>query len=172
MTTTLASVKMSSDVGAQAANLALRIGSNAAEATSFVTDLGAELPFLGPLLKTLKVIREKVETVRSNREELTTLEVRCTYVTACVVIKCRQNASSEIDVTPLEDCVKAVGEFVTRCVGRGKMSRLMKASSDKEEIVGLNDRVHRLAGDLGLAGIAVLEKKTDDLKAMLVSAVP
>lgn len=42
---------------------------------------------------------------------------------------------------------------------------MLKASSDKDEMVG---HVDRLAGDLGLAGIAVLEGKADDMKAMLV----
>lgn len=161
----------STDAGAQAANLALRIGSNAADAISFAAELGEELPFLSPVLKTLTVIREKVETVNNNREELTALEVRCTYATACVVVRCRQNPSSEIDLSPLEACVKAVREVIKRCGGRGRVSRVLKASSDKDEIAGLNARVDRVVGDLGLAGITVLERKTDGLKGMLVSVV-
>lgn len=160
---------VSNDAGAQAARLALRIGSNAADAISFVADLGEELPLLSPVLKTLKAIREKVKTVNSNREELETLEDRCTYITACVIVKCRQNSSSGMNVTPLEDCVEATLKFVERCSRRGRVSRVLKASSDRDEIAGLNAVVDRLTGDLGLAGIAVLEGKADDMKAMLVS---
>lgn len=158
-----------SDAAADAANLALRIGSTAADAISFVTELGDELPFIRPLLKTLTAIREKVETVKNNREELKALYERCTYVTACVVVKCRQNPRSEMDVVPLEDCVgTAVWEFVERCSRRSRVWRVLKASSDKDEITRLNARVGRLTGDLGLAGIAVVEGKADDIKAMLV----
>lgn len=157
------------DAGAQAAKIALRIGTNAADAISFAADLGEELPFIGPVLGTLKAIREKVETVKNNREELTALEVRCTYVTACVVVKCRGNPLSEIDVAPLEACVGAVRKFVERCGGRGRVRRVLKASSDMDEIAGLNALVDRVTGALGMAGIAVLEGKADEMKAMLVS---
>ena len=160
------------DAGAQAADLALRIGSKAADAASFVVELGEELPFISPVLKTLVTIRDTVGTVRSNREELRALEERCTYVTACVVVKRRQNSRSEIDVTPLDDCVKAVWKFVERGSRRGRVSRLLKASSDKDEIAALNARVDRLTGDLGLAGVAILEGKADNMKAMLVSFPP
>eukprot|EP00903_Cladosiphon_okamuranus_P018858 g17346.t1 len=158
---------LSSDAGAQAANLALGMGSNAADAISLAAELGEELPFISPVLKTLTAIREKVETVKSNREELKALEVRCTYITACVIVKFKENPRTEIDLTPLEGCVKTVGEVVKRCGGRGRMSRVLKASSDKDEIAGLNALVDRAAGDLRLAGIAVIEEKTDDMKAML-----
>lgn len=157
-----------SGAAVEARNLAQRIGSNAADAVSFAADLGEELPFLSPVLKTLKATQEKVATVRSNREELAALAERCTYVTACVVVKCRQNPSSEMDVSPLENCVEAIRKFVERCSRRGKVSRVFKASSDRDEIAGLNASVDRLMGDLGLAGIAVLEGKTDKMTAMLV----
>ena len=158
-----------SDAAADAANLALRIGSNAADAVSFVAELGKELPFIKPLLQTLTAIREKVETVKNNRQELKALEERCTYVTACVVVKCRRNPRSEMDVTPLEGSVKDVSNFVERCCRRGRVTRVLKASSDKDEIARLNAHVGRLTGDLGLAGIAVIEGKADEIKAMLVS---
>lgn len=154
---------------AEAGFFALKIGSNAADAVSFAADLGEELPFINTVLKTLRAIREKVETVKNNREEMTELEERCTYVTACVVAKCKQAPSSEMDVTPFEDCVKAVWSLVKRCSRRGKVSRLLNASSDNDEIAGLNTRVDRLTGDLGLAGIAILEGKADNMQVMLVS---
>lgn len=117
----------------------------------------------------MKAIREKVETVQSNVEGLEALEQRCTYITACVVVKYRQNPTSEIDVTPLESCVKAAEEFIERCGRRGWCGRCAKASSDKDEIATLNARVDSLTGDLGLAGVATLNAKVDGLTAMLVS---
>lgn len=153
----------------EAGDLALRMGSNAADTVSFVAKLGEELPLISPVLKTLAAVREKVETVRSNQEELKALGQRCSYATACVVVKCRKNSRSEMDLTPLKDCVEAVWKFVERCSRRSKVSRVLKASSDKDEIAGLHACVDRLTGDSGLAGIAVLEGKADDLKEMLVS---
>lgn len=153
----------------EAGYLALRIGSNTADAILFVAELGEELPFIGPVLNTLKAIRQKVETVRSSPDDLRALKERCTYITACVVVKSRRNDSSEMDVTPLEDCVGAVWKFVERCSRRGKISRVLKASSDKDKITELNARVDRLTGDLGLTGIASMQGKADNMANMLVS---
>ncbi|CAM9662115.1 unnamed protein product, partial [Pylaiella littoralis] len=157
-----------SDTAAEAARVALTMGSTVVDVVSFMGDLGEELPVIKPVLKTLKVIREKVETVKKNREDLGSLEVRCTYLTACVIVKCRQQPSLGMDVTPLVDCVEDARKFVERCGSRRhQVSNFMKASSDKGEIAGLNARVDRLTGDLGLAGIAVLNGKVDVMKAML-----
>lgn len=139
----------SSGAAANAANLALRLGSNVADAVSLAADLGQDLPGIGPVLNTLQAIREKVETVKNNREELKALEERCTYFTACVVIKFKKNRCSQIDVTPLETCVANMQNVVKRCSGRRKWLRALKASSDKDEIAGLNARVSRLVSDLG-----------------------
>ncbi|CAM9661379.1 unnamed protein product, partial [Pylaiella littoralis] len=159
-----------SDAAAEAVRVALTMGSTVVDVLSFMGDLGEELPVIKPVLKTLKVIREKVETVKKNREDLGSLEGRCTYLTACVIVKCRQQPSSGMDVTPLVDCVEDARKVVERCGSRRhQVSNFMKASSDKGEIAGLNARVDRLTGDLGLAGIAVLNGKVDGMKAMLVS---
>ncbi|CAM9897766.1 unnamed protein product [Ectocarpus fasciculatus] len=135
---------------------------------SCAVDLGEELPVVKPVFITLKAIRTTIETVKNNREELAALEERCTYITACFVVKCRLNESSEVDVAPLKDCVEAAKKFAERCSRRGKVSRVLKASSDKSEIAGLNSRVDRLTADLGLAGIAILEGKVDEMKTTLV----
>lgn len=157
------------DPAAEAAGVALKMGSAALGAVSFMTDLGEELPLLQPVLKTLTVIREKVEMVKKNQEEFKRLDDRCTYIMACVIVKCRQNPNSEMDIAPLVDCVEAAQDFVQRCSRRGHRSRVFKASSDKDEIAGLNARVDRLRGDLNLGGIAAIHKNTDDMMAMLVS---
>lgn len=144
------------DAVAEAAKLALQIGSVAADAVSFVAELGEELPLIQPVLKTLAAVRDKVETVKCNREGLEALSERCTYITACVILKCRRNPASGMDVAPLEACVEGVAKFVGRCSRRGRLSRVLKASGDKEEIAWLNAHVDQLTGDLGLAGIATL----------------
>lgn len=149
---------MSADLGdapTEAKKLALMIGSAAADAMLFLADLGEEFPLLQPVLKALKGIREKVETARSNPEELAALHERCTFITACFIVKCRHN-SSDLDVVPLEKCVKEVGNVVERCSRRSTVSRILKASSDKGEILRLQKRLGDLEGDLSLAGIATL----------------
>lgn len=80
---------------AEAAKLALQIGSATADAISFAADLGEELPVISPVLK-----------------------------------------------------------FVDRCSRRGRVSRVLKASSDREEIARLSARVDQLSGDSSLAGVA------------------
>lgn len=153
----------------KAATIALKLSSGAADAISFVADLSEELPILSPVLKTLTAIREKVQTVKHNRGELKALEGRCMYVAAFVVVKLKENHSSHMDVTPLEDCIKDVGEVVERCSRRGRFSRAVNASSDKADIAELNAQIDRVAGDLGLASTAILQRKVDELKEKLVS---
>lgn len=75
------------DAAVEAAKRALKMGSAAAEAIRFMAELGEELPFLEGVLKAISTIREKVDTVKINREELASLEERCTYSTACIVEK-------------------------------------------------------------------------------------
>ena len=142
------------DATAEAAKLALQIGSATADAISFVAELGEELPVISPVLKTLAAVRDKVDKVRSNRDALEELSERCTYLTACVVLKCRRAPASGMDVKPLAECVDEAGKIVERCSRRGRVSRVLKASSDREEIARLNARVDQLSGDLSLAGIA------------------
>lgn len=143
------------DAAAEAAKLVLQIGSAAADALLFVADLGEELPFINPVLKTLRAVREKLETVKGNRRDLEALHERCTYITACVIEKCRRSPS-EFDVTPLVKCVEAVESMVERCGRRGRLLRVLKAYTVRNEMAELNARMDRLTGDLGLAGIAIL----------------
>lgn len=153
-----------------AAALAMKMGSAAVDASSLFTDLGEELPILRPVLLTLKAIREKVETVQENREELAALRERCNYVTAFFVARSRESARPQMDVGPLKDCVEVAEKFIERCSGRGGLSRVLKASRDKGELAGINARIDRLAADLRLSGIATILWEIDRLKAVLVSA--
>lgn len=90
----------SDDAAAEAATITVQMKSAAMDAASLMVHLGEELPVVKPVLKTLKTFREKVETVKSNRKGLGILEERCTYVIACIIVKCRQHPSLEMDVTP------------------------------------------------------------------------
>lgn len=157
-----------SDATAEAARIAVKIGSAAADGASFMADLGEELPVVKPVLKTLKALHETVKTVKSIGEDLGSLEERCTYLTACVIVKCRVQPSSDMSVAPLTECIEAAWKFVERWSRRGRFWRVIKASSDKDEIAGLNARVDRLTRDLGLAGIATLNRKTDNVNTILV----
>lgn len=144
------------------AKLALKMGSAAADVVLFMSELGEELPLLQPALATLALIRQKVETVQSIPEDSAALHERCTYLTACVIVKC-QRVSSETDVAPLDACLKEVAKCIEHCGKRGRVSRVLKASHDKAEIARLNASLDRLSGDLGLAGIATVEQKIDTI---------
>ena len=156
-----------SNTAIKAAELALKIGSTAADAFLFVADLGEELPVVKPVLSTLKSIREKVETVKRNREELIVLHERCTYITACFIAKCRGD-SSELDVAPLERHAQEMEKFVMRCQRRRGVARWLKASETKNEIARLNADANTLKRDMGLEGIAILVGKMNEIKTYLV----
>ena len=161
------------DAVAEAAKLARRMGSATVDAILLMACLGEELPFLEPVLKTITAIREKVDTVKKNREELAALEERCTFLTAWVIEKHRRNSNTKMDVAPLTDCVKAVEEFTVLCASKQEnfLRRFSKASDSKDKIARLNARVDQLTGDLQLAGVVTVEGKIDSLKASLVSFI-
>lgn len=165
-----------SDARAAATYLASRIGSDAVDAILLVANLAEELPFIKPVLGTLKAIHERVEDVKGNREELKALEQRCTYITACVVVKSSQNSSSAMNVAPLKECVEAVNAVVLRCSRQGWCRRCLKVSSDKDEIAGLKERLRDLEADVSLVKMVMVEEKmvtveekVDDTKAIVVS---
>ncbi|CBJ27327.1 conserved unknown protein [Ectocarpus siliculosus] len=160
-----------SDAAVEAANLALKMGSTAVDMISFVhRGDGGELPVVGTVLKTLTAMRETVETVQQNRDELAALEKRCTYMTASVIVKFRQipQPGSGLDVTPLKDCVVVAEKFAERCKKRRMRWEIVKAFSVKDELATLNARIDRLVGDLGLAGIATVLGEVADLKGMML----
>ncbi|CAN0073876.1 unnamed protein product, partial [Scytosiphon promiscuus] len=94
---------------------------------------------------------------------------RCTYVTACFIVKCRGSPGSAMTVALLEDVIEAVGKFVDRCTRLGIISTNFADDSGKieEEIPSLHTRIDRLADALGLAGIATQEGNAENLRAML-----
>ncbi|CAM9267893.1 unnamed protein product [Ectocarpus fasciculatus] len=154
------------DVAAETTKLAVKIGSAAVDGITVMAGLCEELPAVEPLLKTLRIIRETMETVKSNREKLAALDERCTYLTANVVVRCRQNIpASEIDVFHLEQCINTVGKLVDACSERGKVSRVFKAKEVDREINGLNVRLDSLTSDMGLAGVATAIVKIDKIAA-------
>ncbi|CAM9765044.1 unnamed protein product [Ectocarpus sp. 12 AP-2014] len=125
------------------------------------------------VLKTLTAMRGAVETVQQNRDELAALEKRCTYMTACVIVKFRQipHAGSGPNVTPLEDCVTEAEKFAERRKKRRMIWKIVKVFSIKDELATMNTRIDRLLGDLGLAGIATVLGEVVDSKGILEQMV-
>lgn len=150
----------------EAARLALRIGWVTADTASALADVGEGLPWVGGLLTVVRTIRDKVDTAISNKSELKELQERCTYLTACVIVRCRQS-SSEINVSPLVDCVTHVQRVVEGCSRRGRFTRVIKSKEDKDEIAELHGRLGKLTRDMGLAGVVVVEGKVDNLNGLL-----
>lgn len=56
---------------------------------SFLAAVRKELPSTGEVLVALQSIGHNVESASSNRNELVALRDRCSYLTACVIVKCR-----------------------------------------------------------------------------------
>lgn len=155
----------------EAMELAMEMGSDTADAMSLVADLVDEFPFVGPILKTLKALRDTADTVTSNREELAALQERCAYLTACAIAEQRRRHSSSeiIDVSPLVEVVNDVERLAERCGRRGRFQRVMKAGRDKGAMDALHRRLGALTGDMGLAGTVVVEGKVDHITKLMVS---
>ncbi|CAN0303627.1 unnamed protein product, partial [Ascophyllum nodosum] len=153
----------------EAVNLAVRMGSATADLASVVAELSEELPMASTGLKTLKAIHSKVETVKSNKEEITTLKKRCDYITACVIINHKRFPSFATDIAPLEQCLLDVDQFVERCSRRRPISRCFLSRKDREDTQNLYRRLGDARDDMGLASIATLEAMIHDLSAQMIT---
>lgn len=160
-----------SDAAAEAAKRALKVGSAMANAITFGVELGQELPFVGPVLKTMNALREKASTVKRNRKELAAMEKRCRCITECIVKNPNRMPTSEMNLTPLNNCIEAVVSFAELCQDnrRGRCTRWLNASDDQDIIARLNTRIDRASGDLQLAGYLAREETFDNLKEFPVS---
>lgn len=147
------------DFAAEAAILALEMGSEEPDAVLHVAKLGKTFPLVASVLRTLKATREKLDAVKKQRAELVGLTERCTYIAACLIVKYGTSTKrSQSDVRPLEECVEAVEQLVGRCGRRGKLSMVLKATRVKNEISELHALIGNMAAEMGLAGIVAVFK--------------
>lgn len=144
------------------ARLTLQVGSTAVDVASMLADCGENLPFVSLGLKTLQAIHAKIRTVRSNKEELNFLAWRCNLLMAAFILR-RQRRSSEKELeNRIKQCFKEVHQIVERCCERRWCWWFVKATSDKDQIDSLRERIGVLIGDLGLVSIYNLNNKFDD----------
>ncbi|CAN0371372.1 unnamed protein product [Ascophyllum nodosum] len=153
----------------EAVNLAVRIGSATVNLASVVAELSEELPMASTVLKTLKAIHSKVETVKSNKEKITTLKERCDYITACVIVKHKRFPSFATDIAPLEQCLLDVEQFVERYSRRRLISRFFLSRKDRKDIQSLDRRLGDVRDDMGLASNATLEACILGLSAQMIT---
>lgn len=158
----------SGEAAEMAYRIAQDIGSTVVEISRFLDDFDGA-PVVGEVLKTLKAVREKVEMVQDNQEELKTLEARCTYITACVIVKSTQNSSPAIDVAPLQKCVEAAEELVDHCSRQGRCRGCFHASRTKDKIVRLTKDIGAAEQDSSLVGIFRMISTVDHTNEMVVS---
>lgn len=160
------------DAAAEVPRLALKLGAAASDLASFVVDIGQDFPLIYIVIRTLKNIGDKMETIKTNQELLDALHQRCTCITACVIAKCRRSPPSEVNIAPLVERIEEVHKLVERFSLRTRISRVLKASKDRVEILRVHERIGELTDDMGLAGILAVERDVSDLKGLLVSSVP
>lgn len=71
---------------------------SAAAVPSLLADLRKEVPSVAPVLVALQAVQEQVDSAKSNKKELIALRDRCTYLTACVIVKFRWDDDSNVGV--------------------------------------------------------------------------
>lgn len=158
------------DASAAANDLAEKIISGAADAVDFAAELGVKLPFVGPIFKMINAIRERVDKVEGNREELVLLHERCSRITASFVVECK-TGSSGFDAAPLKSLVHDVDMFVTDCQQKSWGGEMRKAHEVEEKIEGLHERFNQLAADMGLAGIGIVVATVNEIHENSVRCV-
>lgn len=150
-----------SDDASEIEDLAAKIWTPAPDSSSVVANLTQEFPTLGQILQILEGFRENLEAVTSNKEELSFLVHRYTYITAAVITKCRR-AGVQLDVGPLLGQASEVGRLIERCGWRSRVQGVIKREADRLEISDMKGRMERLPSDMGLVDIAEVETKHDE----------
>lgn len=150
------------------ARLFLEIGPTAVGVASLVADCGENVPYVSFALNTLQAIHTKIETVRSNKEELSFLAWRCDLLMGTFMVKMRGSSSGNELERHMKQCFKEVHQLVDRGSERRWCCSFLKATRDKDNINSLRERIGVLAGDLGLLNTYSIIDKLDELKNTLV----
>lgn len=129
--------------------------------------LGESCVVVKPVLETIVLIKDIVDTLKNNQKELQVLHQRCVYATACVIE--RRNGGTEMDVSRLRRCVKAVFNLAQRCSKRKRHWKLLKVYSDRSEISTLRRRLQEVIDDTTLGGVAAVENQVQNLARAMVS---
>eukprot|EP00752_Nemacystus_decipiens_P012279 g10885.t1 len=151
-------------VSAEAKELAGTILSGAADTIEVATELGVELPIIGPILKAIIAVREKLKKVQNNQGKLEALHDRCLRITAEVVVKCTAEFP-ELDVARLEKLVQGVDNFINDCLQESGGIAMLKPAEVERKISGMHEMINQLMIDMGLAGIADIRGNVNQLLA-------
>lgn len=150
----------------EAARFALRMGLAVLDVESFVRDQGEGRSTMNQVFVTLETIRAKIRQATSNEEELTALEKRCSYFTACVIAVGR-STPSKVDVLPLAELVADVEDMAVECGQRWCFCIVIKAAEDKQKIEELHSRLGGLVKRMGLEGVLTERGKIQDIQELL-----
>ena len=122
-------------------------------------NLGDVLPIIESILKTLKAIHGKIETVRENKEEIRLLADRCDYLAISAILQCKVDPSVR-DLKYLNCGVFDLDQLVDKC---NELRRF-----DWDEMGKLEGRIDGLIQDASLDGVAALRCDLHELKGTLV----
>lgn len=102
------------------------------------------------MLKTLETIHAKIETVWSNKEELTFLASRSELLTVAFIVEMHGSSSEKELERRLKECFEEVQELAERYCERRWGCSFLRATRDNDTIDSLRDRIGVLEGDLAL----------------------
>lgn len=135
----------------KAKELALKLGSTAADTLDLATEVGENTPWVGPALKTLSAIRRKVSEVSENRKKLEALRDRYDFLTMYVVVKW---CNSGLNIGRLLQVLTEVETLVVKCAIHRRRDEVLQGTAVHTEIDALNAELYRVALDMGLMGVA------------------
>lgn len=118
------------EAASEATKFALRMGLAVSEVISFVVELCEGCPMINLVFDTLEAIREKIGDATSYERDLTLLEERCSYFTACAIARGRSYAS-RVDLRPLVELVEDVESLVEKCGQRWCVCTIINAASKR-----------------------------------------
>lgn len=128
-----------------------------------VIDVGEATPIVAPIFVALKLAKDMFDKVKRNKKQLEELHDRCTVITTYVIIRCNTE-SSNIDVTPLMDCVDDLKALTKSYSVRGTFSKITGCRRDGNRIQRLRDRIEGLVPTLELAAVIRVSEQVGEVQ--------
>lgn len=136
---------------------------------SGIITVGAATPFVQTFCIALREAKGIVDEAKRNKEQLEKLHERCELITVQVINKAKASRISEIDLSPLEECVDDIKALVKRYDAQGCCARLVQFRRDGDDIQKLRESIEAVVPIMGLsAGVTAVDQNNQIMVRIVV----
>lgn len=163
---------MDTNAGQSAQKTAESISKVVIDVAKGIIKVGEAAPGVKEFCTVLWEVKKIVDQAKRNKVELKEQHAQCELITVHVIDRAKDSLGQVFDIAPIEGCVDDIKELVERCGKQGMCARLMQVRKNKDDIQKLRTRIGGVLQTMGLAGIATVGDRLEELTAMVVRFLP